>query len=92
MKEEIHILHIAASISTNSAAGRLCLALRSIGCRITTLAAFPPPLEDGLFFQRKFGNQRCVHDLEKCLYIFILVGKKICHGQRLFGVMISKNG
>lgn len=71
MKEEIHILHIAASISTNSAAGRLCLALRSIGCRITTLAAFPPPLEDGLFFSKKIWQSTLRSRLGKVpLYLY----------------------
>ena len=50
MKRTVHILHVAASLSANSAAGRLCLALRSAGCRVTPLAAFPPLLEGGQFF------------------------------------------
>lgn len=52
MKPAVHTLHVAASLSSNSAAGRLCLALRSVGCRVTALAAFPPLLSGGTFFSK----------------------------------------
>lgn len=48
----MHILQVAASLNPNSAAGRLCTALRHEGCQISTLGAFPPGFSDGHYFSK----------------------------------------
>ncbi|WP_297893756.1 glycosyltransferase [uncultured Desulfovibrio sp.] len=48
----MHVLQVAASLNPDSAAGRLCTALRHEGCRISTLAAFPPGFSDGHYFSK----------------------------------------
>ena len=48
----MHILHVAASLNPNSAAGRLCTALRHEGCQISTLGAFPPAFDAGHYFSK----------------------------------------
>lgn len=48
----MHILHVAASLSPNSAAGRLCTALQHEGCQISTLGAFPPAFDAGYYFSK----------------------------------------
>ena len=47
----LHILHVAASLGPESAAGRLCTALRKEGVRVSTLGIDGAALENGQYFE-----------------------------------------
>ena len=46
----MHILHVAASLGPESAAGRLCTSLSREGCTVSSLGIEPPAFNDGYFF------------------------------------------
>lgn len=49
-KIAMHILHVAASLGPESAAGRLCTSLSREGCTVSSLGIEPPAFDDGHFF------------------------------------------
>lgn len=57
-KIAMHILHVAASLGPQSAAGRLCTSLSREGCTVATLGAEPPAFDDGHFFSRSASQIR----------------------------------
>lgn len=48
--EKLHILHVAASLGPESAAGRLCISLQQADVQVTALAVDFPVLADAFFF------------------------------------------
>lgn len=88
---KLHVLHVAASLGANSAAGRLCASLQRSGARVTMLAVVPPEQPDSLFFSSSGLLRNLRRRLGQIpLYLFPRRDKALPWSSFLFGHSLER--